>query len=109
MEVEKHLCKCTIIQNLFRYNKYYSSQTDELASDMLKQMFVNNEYKDILSDNFCKMFNFLSANAIGNLAYVCVNCKDESLKELAKQKLIEIFIWKVKVYQSFLETINSIN
>lgn len=39
-----------------------------------------------------KMYDNLNATSIGNIAYICLNCKDEKVKLIAEKILNEIFV-----------------
>jgi hypothetical protein len=61
------------------------------AIDKNDKEFIFNQLIDP-DFNIEEQYENLNATAIGNLGYICLNCKDEKAKELTENILNEIFV-----------------
>lgn len=54
-------------------------------------------------------YQHINATAFGNMAYLYINVKNDNVRRVIKEALLDIFVWKVRQYKSIIDSLNIIN
>jgi hypothetical protein len=51
----------------------------------------------------------LNATALGNMAYAYLHIQSEKVRQIIKETLIKVFVWKASQYKSLIDGLSTIN